>query len=102
MMPSTPAPRWSARVDRSDWESLTASATARGVRVEDLIADMLVELSPADLTTPVPQGLVSVRAALPEHVRVEIRERAYLARVRVADVIHAPAVRVRSAGCVPV
>lgn len=80
MIPNTPAPRWSARVDRSDWQALTASAAARGVRVEDLIADMLVELSPADLSTSDPKEEVFVRAALPEHARVEIRERAYLAR----------------------
>ncbi|WP_291478891.1 hypothetical protein [Corynebacterium sp.] len=101
MIPSTPAPRWSARVDRSDWETLTASAAARGVRVETLIADTVGELTPADLSTSAPREVVFVRAALPEHARVEIRERAYLARVRVADVIHALAERVRSAGCVP-
>lgn len=101
MVPNTPAPRWSARVDRSDWQALTASAAARGVRVEDLIADMLVELSPADLSTSAPKEEVFVRAALPKHARVEIRERAYLARVRVADVIRDLAERVRSAGCVP-
>lgn len=101
MTTATPAPRWSARVDRTAWATLTATAAARGIDVEDLIAGELASLSPADVAPTELGETAFVKAHLPEPVRVEIRTVAYLAQVRIADVIAAIAGRVRVTDCVP-
>ena len=96
MNPTARQTRWSARVDRDDWDSLRDAADARGIRVDELITGSLEHISPTDLGPCAAADLVFVRSTLPDPARVKIRELAYFTRVRVADVIHTLACRVQS------
>lgn len=93
MTPTTRQTRWSARVDRDDWDSLRDAAKRQGTSLSDLLTNAAVALDPVDVRPSAEIHERAVRLDLPTETRVRLRHLAYSARVRIADVVSTIAAR---------